>query len=100
MTTSTQDMQRSLVAGSVITFFLLFVFITGVSDELKRRTTFFGGKQTDLDTSFPDFSQYNFLRTLSTEEFPIRGKHDRIITVGDIHGRNDTLRQDRHAIFF
>lgn len=91
MTTSTQDMQRSLVAGSVITFFLLFVFITGVSDELKRRTTFFGGKQTDLDTSFPDFSQYNFLRTLSTEEFPIRGKHDRIITVGDIHGRNDTL---------
>ncbi|KAI6125079.1 Metallo-dependent phosphatase-like protein [Pisolithus croceorrhizus] len=94
MTTSTQDTQRSLVAGSVITFFLLFVFITGVSDELKhRRTTFLDGKQTNrtFDTSFPDFSQYNFLRTLSTEEFPIHGKHDRIITVGDIHGRNDSL---------
>ncbi|KAI5998881.1 Metallo-dependent phosphatase-like protein [Pisolithus albus] len=92
MFTSTQDAQRSLVAGSVITFFLLFVFITGVSDELEhRRTSFLGGKQADLETSFPDFSQYTFLRTLSTEEFPIHGKHDRIITVGDIHGRNDSL---------
>lgn len=92
MTTNTHGIQRSLVAGSVIISFLLFIFITGVSDELKhRRTNFLGGKQTDLDTSFPDFSQYKLARTLSKEEFPIHGKHDRIITVGDIHGRNDSL---------
>ncbi|KAG6335666.1 hypothetical protein ID866_3424 [Astraeus odoratus] len=40
---------------------------------------------------FPDFSHYKLLRTLSAEEFPIHGKDDRIIAVGDIHGMNKSL---------
>lgn len=75
------DARKPLLAGSVIVFFLFFVFLAGVAQQLSYRKggledttgrcTFDGGhtSQPTNRTDFPDFSNYKFLRTLSTNEF-------------------------------
>lgn len=80
------DARKPLLAGSVIVFFLFFVFLAGVAQQLSYRK---GGLEDTTD--FPDFSNYKFLRTLSTNEFRLEGPHDRIIAIGDIHGMNSSL---------
>ena len=62
---SAQDMSRprTVAAFGVVTFFLIFILLSGVDQSLSSMLAFL--------FTLPDFSKYNNLRTLDRHDFPI-----------------------------
>ncbi|KAJ6619791.1 Metallo-dependent phosphatase-like protein [Mycena sp. CBHHK59/15] len=107
---------RQLLAFSILAFFCLYFFSsglsTGTSNFLWHGLTATTSEQPYRAPGFPDFGRYAPPRTLSGDEFPIRSfaidceqltaltpwlddPHKRIIIVGDVHGMDKPL----HALF-
>ncbi|KAH7884323.1 Metallo-dependent phosphatase-like protein [Phlebopus sp. FC_14] len=81
----TKESFRPLFASVIVVAFIIFVFVSGVADEIRLSASLY------RKPAFPDFSQYTYMQTLTEEEFPTDARDRRVIVVGDIHGMNDSL---------
>ncbi|KAF9485202.1 Metallo-dependent phosphatase [Pholiota conissans] len=89
---------RQIAAYGTVFFFLIFVFFYGLADTLSPLSS--AGRMSkgmfkppQESTLFPDFSHYEPLNTLKSEEFPLDDPKRRVIIVGDIHGMMKPLRK-------
>lgn len=82
-----RDSLRTCFSFVVLAFFLTFVFISGVLQEIKKNRAF------NQKIDFPDFSHYNgnFIKNIPDSVLPIDDQRKRIIAIGDIHGMNNSL---------
>lgn len=82
-----RDSLRTCFSFVVLAFFLTFVFISGVLQEIKKNRAF------NQKIDFPDFSHYNgnFIKNIPESVLPIDDQRKRIIAIGDIHGMNNSL---------
>ncbi|KAG2149076.1 Metallo-dependent phosphatase-like protein [Suillus bovinus] len=87
MAISSGDGLRTCFSFGVLVFFLTFVFVTGVLQEIKKNRTF------NQKIDFPDFGHYNgnFIKSIPDSVLPIDDQDKRIIAIGDIHGMNSSL---------
>ncbi|KAG1822025.1 Metallo-dependent phosphatase-like protein [Suillus subaureus] len=83
------DSLRTCFSFTVVAFFLTFVFVDGVVQEIKENRAF----KQKID--FPDFGHYNgnFIKNIPDSVLPIDDREKRIIAVGDIHGMNSSLTE-------
>ncbi|KAG1762720.1 Metallo-dependent phosphatase-like protein [Suillus occidentalis] len=81
------DGLRTCFSFVVLAFFLTFVFIAGVLQEVKNNRAF------NQKIDFPDFGHYNgnFIKDIPDSVLPIDDQRKRIIAIGDIHGMNNSL---------
>lgn len=81
------DSLRTCFSFVVLAFFLTFVFVAGVLQEVKKNPAF------NQKIDFPDFGHYdgNFIKKIPDSVLPTDDQGKRIIVIGDIHGMNDSL---------
>ncbi|TFK40392.1 Metallo-dependent phosphatase-like protein [Crucibulum laeve] len=68
-----------ILAFCLITASLVFALLRGFVDNARWSLN-------SVEEYIPDFSRYEYIRTLSELEFPVDDPHRRVIVVGDIHG--------------
>ncbi|RDB25795.1 Serine/threonine-protein phosphatase 1 [Hypsizygus marmoreus] len=75
----TEPAIRQAFAYAVICFFVVFFFSDGLSNHISTL-------RVPPGNNLPDFGQYQELRSLPEEQFPLEDDKKRVIVVGDIHG--------------